>query len=306
MIVVFGSINVDLAAFVAAPPRAGETVLSTHERIAPGGKGANQALAAARAGARVALYGSVGSDPFADLALAALRADGVDLGGVARRGGATGLAMICVARSGQNRIVVASGVNRESQADQLPDRVLGPGSLLLLQQEVPADANRELVRRARRAGATVLLNAAPARDVPRDTMAALDVLVTNEPEAETLAASLGMPRGDLRDTARALARAFDLTAVVTLGPGGAIAAAPAASWAVAALPVDAVDATGAGDAFTGIFAAALESGADLPHALRRASVGAGLACAVPGAQPGLPRDADIERRLEDLPPAARI
>ncbi len=306
MIVVFGSINVDFAAFVPALPRAGETVLSTHERIFPGGKGANQALAAARAGARVALYGSVGSDPFADIALAALRADGVDLGGVARRNGATGLAMICIARSGQNRIVVASGVNRESQADQLPDHVLGPGNLLLLQQAVSADPNRELVRRARRAGAAVLLNAAPARGIPRDTMAALDILVTNEPEAEILAALLGAPRGDLRDVARALARAFDLTAVVTLGPDGAIAATPTASWAVTALPVDAVDATGVGDAFTGIFAAALESGADLPHALRRAAVGAGLACTVPGAQPGLPRDADIERRLEDLPPAARI
>ena len=306
MIVVFGSINVDLTASVAALPRAGETVLANDYRTVPGGKGANQALAAARAGGDVALFGSVGSDHFADLALIELRAEGVGLQGVATRAADTGLAMICVDRSGQNQIVVASGANRRSHADQVPDDILGPGTTLLLQLEVPVTQNQDLIRRARRSGATIILNAAPANPIAPDSLASLDVLVVNELEANTLSDALGSSHPCLRSTAESLSRAFDLTAVVTLGGAGAIAATREETWAIGAVAVEAIDTTGAGDAFTGGLAAGLDFGFELPQALRQASVGAALACTVAGAQPSLPRISDIEAHFGDLQPATRI
>jgi ribokinase len=189
---------------------------------------------------------------------------------------------------------------------QLADGFLGPRSLVAMQMEVPPAQNWALVARARSLGARLLLNAAPAGVLPGLILPALDWLVVNEIEAGMIAAKLRLGREDPRAAGAAIAEAAGTTVVVTLGPEGAVAFAGRQGWEIGALSIKPVDTTGAGDAFVGAFAAALDESADLPTALRWGSTAGALACLLPGAQPSLPRRADIERRLGELAPARRI
>lgn len=306
MIVVFGSINVDMVIQVPALPRPGETVVSGSYATFPGGKGGNTALAAARAGAATMLFGRVGEDGFAEDGLALLRADGVDLSGVLRSTRPTGCATVWVDGAGENAIVVAAGANLDSRAEQVPDSVLGPGTIVALQMEVPPAESWRLVGRAKRAGARVLLNLAPAGMVPETILRQLDVIVVNEVEAATLAADAGLNADTPSRVPGLLAERYDLTCIVTLGGAGAIAFGRNGGFAVPALPVTPVDTTAAGDAFCGGLAAALDKGLELDAALRHASTGAGLSCIVEGAQSSLPDAAAIEARLGELPPTRRL
>lgn len=306
MIVVFGSINIDLVMRVARLPRPGETVLAPGYRAVAGGKGANQALAAARAGADVALYGCVGRDAFAAESLAMLRRAGVDLGGVAECDAATGCAVVCVDEAGENQIVVASGANTMAVAGQVPDSALGPDTTLVLQLEIDQREIGRIIERGRDRGARIVLNAAPARPQPAAALSAVDVLVVNEIEAAMLADGIGSGPAAGPDAAAAIAARYAITTIITLGAAGAAAFAPDAAWAVEALPVSVVDTTGAGDAFTGCLAAALHGGAALDEALHRASVAAGLACTATGAQTSMPTAGQIAARLNDVPAPVRI
>lgn len=306
MITVFGSINIDLIVAVAALPHPGETVLGPGYRLAPGGKGANQALAAARAGGTVRMVGAVGSDDFAARALAELAAAGVDLSRVARVAEPTGAAMICVDARGENMIVVASGANRRVAADQLDAALLAEPGLLLLQMEIAPEANWTVVERARARGWRILLNAAPAGPIPAAALSRLDWLVVNGGEAMAVAASAGLAAGDPIAAARAIAAAAGPACIVTLGADGAAAAAEGALWRVGALPITPVDTVGAGDAFVGAFAATIDAGGTLPAALHRAAVAGGLACLTPGAQPSLPGAAAIAARMADLAGPSRV
>lgn len=303
MIVVFGSINVDLLVQVPHLPRPGETVLGPGYRTVPGGKGANQAVAAARAGAEVRLVGRVGQDSFGDLALTELTAAGVDLRAVKRDRRPTGCAFISVDPVGQNQIVVAAGANVGVRERQAPDEFLGSDTLVLLQMEVPPAENWALVTRACARGARILLNAAPAAPIPGLALAALDWLVVNEAEALVLASRLGTGGLDAESAGRMLSGALGITTVVTLGAAGAIAFSRDVAWRTGSLPIRPVDSTAAGDAFVGTFAAAVESRLELPEALRRASVAGGLACLVQGAQPSLPDKSMVDAHLDDLAPA---
>lgn len=301
MIVVFGSLNMDLIVPVAALPRPGETVLAPRYDRAPGGKGANQAVAAARAGARVAMAGCVGRDEDGDRLLEALAAAGVDTAPIAAVPAPTGLAVVAVAEGGENLIVAASGANLAARRAMVPDALLADCSTLLLQMELPPDETFALARRARAAGRRVVLNCAPAGAIAPE---ALDVLVMNEGEARAVAAAMGLGEEAAEGIALGLARRHRLTAVVTLGAEGALAASPQERWRIGALPVAAVDSTGAGDAFTGTLAAAIDNGMAFAAALRCASVAGALACLVPGAMPALPAAAAIDARVEELAPAA--
>lgn len=293
MIVVFGSINLDLVTHVDAIPRPGETVLGPGYAKIPGGKGANQALAARRAGARVALVGAAGRDDFADAALALLAADGVDLTGVARVDAPTGAAFIAVDAKGENAIVVASGANAFARADALEAMTLGPGDTLLLQRETPEAENLAAARRAKAAGARVILNLAPAGALPDAWFEVLDALILNEHEAAALGAGMGV--GSAPD---AVARAIDarrgVACVVTLGGEGAIAWTGGVRREAPAPAIEVVDTTGAGDAFVGAFAAALDHGLHIGGALLRGVAAGGLACTTAGAQTSLPRGEEIE------------
>jgi ribokinase len=289
MIVCFGSINLDLIFPLPHLPVAGETVLGPTMRIEPGGKGANQAVAAARDGARVVFAGAVGKDALAEDALRLLRASGVDLSRVATAEAATGCAAICVDAQGRNLIAVASGANLAARAAQVEDALLMPGATLLLQMEVPVAENVALVARARAAGMRVVLNLAPAAALPPVTLRALDVLVANEEEAWFLARALGCAA-----SAAGLHAALGIDVVVTLGGAGVAAATALADFTLPATAIDPVDTTGAGDCFTGVLAASLDRGMPLAAAVRRANIAAGLQCTRPGTQGALPDAAEID------------
>src|SRR5579863_3953492 len=263
MILVFGSINIDVLVPVLLLPRPGETVLGGDYALLPGGKGANQALAACRAGAAVAMAGAVGNDAFAGLALEALRGAGVDLGLVRRVERPTGVALIMVGEGeqrGENLIAVAPGANRDAEAASVPDTVLGPETVLVCQMEVPAAENWALIRRARAAGARVVLNLAPAAPVDPALFAEIDVLVANEGEAAALDA-------DPATLARRLRQAL----VVTRGGAGSTAfLADGGRIDTPALAIEPIDTTGAGDTFVGVLAAGLDRRFDLATALRQA------------------------------------
>jgi ribokinase len=306
-VLAFGSINLDLTVRVPRLPGAGETVLGPGLLAAPGGKGANQALAARRAGAEVRLIGAVGRDAFAAPALALLEAAGVDLGGVAALdGAATGVALIAVAESGENQIAVAQGANARARADAVPEAWLGPDTVLSLTLEVPVAESLKLAQRAAARRARVVLNAAPAAPVPAALLGLVDVLIVNQHEAPVVAGTVGAGAASPEDCARALARALKAAVVVTLGAAGALAVKGGEAWRVPALAIErAVDTTGAGDAFAGALAAALDAKLDLPAALARAAVAGALACTRAGAQPALPSAAEIDAALKRLGPVER-
>jgi ribokinase len=291
MILVFGSINVDLVVPVAALPRPGETVLGGDYALLPGGKGANQALAACRAGAAVALAGAVGDDSFAPIALDPVRAVGVDTSLVQVVDRPTGVAAIMVSATGENLIAVASGANMRARATAIPDECLGPAALLVAQMEVPPAETAAAIRRVRAAGGRALLNLAPAQPLDPALLPRIDLLVVNQGEAAALAAPPA-----------ALARTLRQGLVVTSGAEGAVAyLADGGTFVVPALPIRAIDTTGAGDTFVGVLAAALDLGLPLAVGLRRASAAAGLACLARGAQSAMPTAAAIDKAVTRLP-----
>lgn len=305
MLLVFGSINIDLVFRVASLPGPGETVLGPSYATVPGGKGANQAVAASRAGGTVRMVGRVGRDGFADLALAALRGAGVDTSGIAVGEEPTGCASIGVDDKGENQIIVASGANALVTADQVDAALLAPDATLVLQMELPRLATETLIARAKGGGARIVLNLAPALPLAEEALRAVDVLVVNAGEGASLAKSLGLA-ATAQSLAPDLARALGNTVVMTRGKEGAVAASEAGTWRADALSITPVDTTGAGDAFVGVLAAALDEGQSLADALHRASVAAGLACLALGAQASLPDRAAIDRALSRLSKPVRL
>ncbi|MDE0390938.1 MAG: ribokinase [Rhodospirillales bacterium] len=307
MIVVFGSLNADLVFSVDALPRPGETVLCPGHQAVAGGKGLNQAVAAARANmdpaVSVQMVGRVGPDGFAPLALQALKDAGVGTEAVTESTLPTGCAAVIVDRAGENQITVASGANTDLWPEALPDEWLGPETVLLLQMEVPLDSNWDVARRAKARGARVVLNLAPAKPAPADVLPSFDLVVLNEIEAGMLAGAQGLEAGSGEEAGRGIAARFGVTTVVSLGSAGAAAFAPDEAWRCGALAIEPVDTVGAGDAFVAGLALGLAEGAPLPAMLRRASVIGSLACLVEGAAPAMPSAEEIEARLADLPPA---
>jgi len=283
MIVVFGSINVDLIVPVPRLPRAGETVLGGDYAVLPGGKGANQALAARRAGAKVVLAGAVGADSFAGIALDLLRGDGVDTRLVRVVEQPTGCAAIMVSSEGENTIAVAPGANASARSDQVPDELLSAGTTLVVQMEVPPCETAMLIKRLRTRGGYSLLNLAPAVPIDIALLEEIDLVVANEGEAATTGS-------DPEQLARRLRQGL----VVTRGAAGALALLrDGIRIEVPALAIKPVDTTGAGDTFVGVLAAALDLGSPVEAALHRASAAAGLACLARGAQTAMPDEAAI-------------
>ncbi|MGI9436944.1 MAG: ribokinase [Geminicoccaceae bacterium] len=299
MLLVFGSLNADLLFKVKSLPRPGETVLCPGYEVAAGGKGANQAAAAAKAGANVRMIGHLGADSFGDFARDVMTKAGVDCGDVATSSRATAIAVIGVDLAAENQIIVASGANLDTDPNQVDDERLADNVTVLCQNEVRPEATFTFLRRAKAQGARTILNLAPAAPVPDDVLGSLDVLVVNEIEA-AMAAGLDDIGDNAMTIATELGQRHGLTAVITLGARGAIAAGPEGRFRVGSLQVSPIDTTGAGDAFVGILAARLDRGASLPDALKRASIGAGLACTEIGAQTSQPSAEAIEQRLDEI------
>jgi ribokinase len=292
MITVLGSINLDLIGTVSRIPRPGETVPGDRFSTAAGGKGANQALAARRAGAEVRMAGAAGSDSFAEEALALLRADGVGLTQLKIVDGPTGIAMIFVDSHGENVIAILPGANAAMGAAEAEAALAGRGAgdVLVLQQEIGQAATERALDLARAQGIVSILNTAPFLKNTAALARKAGIVVANETEFALLTGG-GAP---LAEAMTAWAAANDQTVIVTLGPDGARAATPTGDFSVSALEVEPVDTVGAGDTFCGYLAAGLGAGMDLEQAMRRAAVAASLACLKPGAQPAIPYLAEVE------------
>lgn len=307
MIIVFGAINMDMQVRVKEFPGAGETVLAPGYDMSPGGKGANQALAAARGGVKTAMVGKVGDDAMATRILNGLRRNEVLTSGVAVSDFLpTGMAVVETDARGENRIISALGANGDVSANQVPDEILRPGNMLLLQMEVPLQENMALMERAKKNGVKIVLNLAPAFRLPQKALELVDYLVVNEPEARMIAEVVGVPaEQDLMLLARALSAKGGLDCIITQGGKGAIAMGEnGTGWRVPALALkEVVDTTGAGDCFCGTLVAALHNKFALASAMRRAVVAASLSCMKKGAQESYPYSADIEEMLETFPQA---
>ncbi|RWK60287.1 ribokinase [Mesorhizobium sp.] len=301
MIIVIGSINLDLIANVDRLPAPGETVRGSGFTTAPGGKGANQALAAARAGAKVRMVGAVGKDNFATEALALLRDGKIDLSGVGETFASTGTALIMVADDGENVIAVVPGANDSVVTGDLSKAFLKNGDVVLLQQEIPLQTVDAALDAARAAGAVSVLNTAPFRGEAAAFLGKADYVVANETEFDLYGEALSLSGRDRPARMRDYAGKTGRTIVVTLGGDGVLAATPADLLMVPALKITPVDTVGAGDTFCGYFAAGLSSGLPLDQALARAAAAGSLACLKPGAQPAIPLAKDVDAALQNPP-----
>lgn len=308
-VVVLGSLNVDLVVELADLPRPGETRLGRGHRRECGGKGANQAVAAARAGARVAMVGAVGDDDDGTMLVSALGAEGVDVAAV-RRTGDTGLALIMVADDGENMIAVSPGANAavgEAEVGAAADR-LGPGAILLCQLEVPLPAVLDTLRRARRAGARSVVNPSPvptgAEDLAAtaELLATTDVLVVNETEARALSGVRDTSGHGPRRAAETLRAKGSAAVVVTLGRRGSLVVTADGARSVPAVPVRAVDAVAAGDSFLGVLVCELARGAGIDAAARVGAAAGALAVTRRGAQAAIPNRREIDLLLGSAPP----
>ena len=310
MITVFGSLNVDYIFQVSQLPAPGETVLASNMQVLPGGKGANQAVAAARAGAKVSMVGAVGRDALSKIALAGLLDAGVDTSAVTLSTMPTGTAAINVDAQGENAITVSSGANLDARGDSLDEKNLTPRTTVLLQMEVPMTAMADLVQRARKKESCIVWNLAPMQCVDLALLKQVNCLIVNEVELNQLHSefhqTLGPNNGSTKDVGQKAWDIFTLTrqsVVVTLGAKGTLAVHNNTLLTVPALAISPVDTVGAGDAFTGAFTAALDRGETFPVALRWGSVAGGLACLETGAQSSLPTAAQISEHLAALPGA---
>ncbi|GHF28942.1 ribokinase [Streptomyces mashuensis] len=289
-VLVVGSANADLTVRVGRRPGPGETVPGSDLVESPGGKGANQAAAAARLGARTTLLARVGDDAYGELLLEAQRAAGTDVGHVRVEAGArTGTAMIVVGPDGDNAIVVSPGANARLSPEDVAaaDALIADSAVLSLQGEVPWETTAAAARAARRAGTRVVLNPSPVppHDLPHDLLTAADPLVVNEHEARLLS---GVADGSPADRAHALRRRGARSVVVTLGADGALTLDDEGATTVPGVPAEAVDTTGAGDAFTGALAWRLAQGDRLGEAARLAVRVAAVSVTRPGAQTSYP------------------
>ena len=292
-VIVFGSLNMDLTARTPRLPNAGETVLGVDLLKAAGGKGANQAVAAARLGAKTRLFGRVGDDDFGRGLLEELRRNDVDTGGVRFDAAApTGTALIAVDARGNNQIVVVPGANARVGADDARTLSvwLDPSSVVLLQLEVPVSANLAAAQAAREAGAQVVLDPAPVPDdIPWDLIELADVITPNASEASRLVGfEVSGPESGL-EAARQLRQRTGRSIVVTLGALGIAIADPKGFFTMQAFRVDPVDTVAAGDAFNGALAAALNKATGLRDACRLGLAAGALAATRQGAMRSLPR-----------------
>jgi ribokinase len=300
MVIVVGSVNEDLVATVDHLPAPGETVTGGRFAQHHGGKGGNQAVAAARLGAATFFVGAVGADAFGTAARAALEADGVDTTGLRTLPDqATGVALILVDASGENSIAVAGGANLALEPGHAHESLerLGPapGDVVLVGHEIPTATATEALRVARAAGAITLFNPAPAGGIAPETLAFADVVTPNEGEAAQLAGHDGEPRALGAELLASIAGGGHV--VVTLGARGALLVGQEGALSIPAPGVPVVDTVGAGDTLNGVLAAGLAAGLPLEEAVRRAITAAALAVTRAGAREGMPTARELEAFL---------
>lgn len=303
-IVVIGSLNADLVQNVDRLPKAGETIVGGNLETFSGGKGANQAVAAGRMGARVSMIGQLGNDSLAALLLTSLRSAGVNTESVGKADLSTGAAVILVLPDGENVIVISPGANATVTPALATERlsILREGSYLLSQLEIPIESVQESLAAARARNATTILDPAPARALSTDLLRNVDFLTPNETETLTL---LGQPSfsmdvdSDIELAARKILALGPRAVVLKLGARGCMIATEQGSVRVPGFKVSAIDTTAAGDVFNGAFATALAEGRAVPDAARFANAAAALSVTRPGAQNSVPSRPQVDRFMSE-------
>ena len=304
LIVVLGGINMDLVTLTSRFPAAGETVVGNRFITYGGGKGANQAAAAARMGARVAMVGRIGDDVFGPQALRTLVEAGVDVSAVGvAPDTSTGIAVISIDDSAQNQIIQVLGANNTCGHEEAA-KVIGlleEASALLLQLEVSIDLSLRVAQAAKERGVTVILDPSPVRPLPEAFYSCCDIITPNETDAQALVGKAVADRGTAAQAARTLLSRGVRTAIVTLGPQGACYATTDGEAFVPSFDVEAVDSVGAGDAFNGALAVALSEGIPLDGAVRVASAAGALSVTRSGAQDSMPTRDEVYALVNSLP-----
>lgn len=299
-VVVVGSVTTDVTAFARRLPRPHETVIGDKVTLVLGGKGANQAVAAAHFGAPTWMVGCVGDDPFADLCAGELARHGVATDLLRRVAGPTGVAHIRVDAEGANDIVITPLANNlldTAQVDAGLARV-APGSVLLLQLEIRPEVTAYAAHAGRRAGLTVVLDPAPAAELPEEIWADVDIVTPNESEIEALT---GLPVTTADEAVRAAGWFLERgvrQVIVTLGAAGVVSVTAEGRTDSPAFPMTAVDTTAAGDAFTGTFGAALALGLDPAEAIRHGTAAGAITVTRPGASPSIPSRDEVVALLD--------
>lgn len=310
-IVVVGSINMDLVVRVKRHPEPGETLLGSDYETHHGGKGANQAVAAARMLARnpqakgstssqglgVRMIGRVGQDAFGQQLRSALKHEGINVHATLPIAAPTGVAFIAVNEEGQNTIIVSPGANHRLRPENLSPAEFEGARVVVLQLEIPLETVRRAAELGRQAGAKVILNAAPVQKLPDRLLEHIDILVVNESEALGLSGVLPDSPEMALEVAGVLAEKVP-TVIITLGEQGAVWVSPEGRGHQSALEIEVADTTGAGDAFIGALATAICEGKTMPHAVQRGCVAGALAATKTGAQSSLPWREDVNARLE--------
>lgn len=299
-ILVVGSLNADLVVRTPRFPQPGETISGEDLQVIPGGKGANQAVAAARLGANVSLLGRVGKDNFGNFLLDNLKQNSVDTASIQRDDSSTGTAIIVVDADGQNSIVLSAGANGKVSVEDINDASFTNYQLLLLQLEIPIPTVLRAAQRAHESGTRVILNPAPAKILPEELISLADFIIPNETELSLLTGNDVKDMGSIEQAARTVLQRGTKNVIVTLGSKGALIVDKETSKHVDSFPVKVVDTTAAGDAFIGGFATALLQNKPLEESVRFGCACGALAVTKFGAQPSLPTKEEVASLLSAL------
>ncbi len=300
MITIIGSINFDLISYCEKLPKTGETILGSKVIMASGGKGANQALAAMRAGAKVKFYGAVGNDEFAKLALSELKAQGADLSNVKQYNCATGLANITVDAKGNNIIIVVAGANKKIDIGVAKTAIknMKQGDILLLNQEIPPKVIKTALEMSKKANILSILNIAPFIKETKQLAALSDVLIANEVEFNALVGKK-IAFENIFEQVKKYAKENQQIIIITLGENGAIYADQENFGHIKAPKISAIDTVGAGDCFCGVFANSLEAEFPLRKAIKTAVFAGALATLKTGAQTSFPNKSEIAKFIKN-------